>query len=400
MGNGALSASQIYEQITGGPGPARLHSAGEGAAQLRQLLSEAAGRVNALHGRIGAGWQGAASEAAASAATPLADAAAKDADLLTVADQAIVAQGDAFGTVRGTVVPVPPNPPAFDADDFTAMVNSGTNSHQAKMVTWLAQSQANVDAFNAYHQASTANGQTMPSSYAPLVDPGAPIAMADQGPAKGFDGGERPGGGGVITPPGGPGARQQHGPGPQQSGPQPAPSPGPAPTPGPGAEKPDDSTRSAGATPPKTPPAFGDQPGRPPALGSPPPVTSTGPGTGGGLLPGYRGGFTGGPGTTGGPGGVAGRAGGPVAGPGGRLTGGGELGAAGRTGPAGAAGASGRPGAMPMGGAPMAGRGEKEEDKEHQRAPYVKGEDPEELFGGDIVKPVPATIGESKPQDR
>ncbi|RZQ64248.1 PPE domain-containing protein [Amycolatopsis suaedae] len=408
--NGPLTASQIYEQVTGGPGPAKLIDAQTACAQLQMRLHDRSKQVQDLGGTIAEGWQGNAGAAAAGAATPLATAAQHDADLLVTADRAIADQTNAFEVVKSKVVPVPPNPPPITSEDVKAgLLIPDMSGYFQKLGQWNAQSQANVDAFAAYHGASTSNGQTMPTVYAPLVDPGGSISMAEKpGGTDGFKGGSS------EPPPGGPGGGVHSGPSapppsvPGGSGPQPH--SGPPPASGPVPNGVSDNTRAASNIPGTdqpgnqqqvrpTPPGTPNLPNNPNYPGMVPgPPGYRGPGAPGGLRPG---GF--GPGT-GGPGGLAsGRVGGPGAVPGGpgvggRMTGvGGPEGVAGRPGAAGAGGAGGRSGAMPMGGAPMAGRGEKEEDKEHQRAPYVKGEDPDELFGGDIVKPVPPTIGESKP---
>ncbi len=47
---------------------------------------------------------------------------------------------------------------------------------------------------------------------------------------------------------------------------------------------------------------------------------------------------------------------------------------------------------------PLGGKGGKgEEDKEKKAAPYLREADPDEVFGGNEVKPVPPVIGD-RPQ--
>src|SRR3954469_20407183 len=183
---GPLTAAQIYEQITGGEGTRSLADAQDSATQLTNRMVERAQRISALRAKTMSGWQGAAGNSAADATLPLVQAAADDAVHLKTAQTAVGAQMDAFGTARNSVKPVAPQPPDVTIDDvLQAMNGDGTGPYKTKVAGWQADSQANIDAFSAYHSASGTNGQQMPAQYAQHADSGAPIGMAT--PGRGTD---------------------------------------------------------------------------------------------------------------------------------------------------------------------------------------------------------------------
>jgi hypothetical protein len=437
VAEGPLTASQIYEQITKGEGTGSLSDAQVAAYNLTKRHHERAQRLTALTQKTMAGWQGESSRAAADATKPVVEAAMDDAMHLAVAQSAISAQMDAFGSAKNSVKPVPPEQPAPTAEDVMGMLvgqgGDGGRGYWDKVKGYQADSQHNIDTFATYHSASTSNGDVLPAQYAQLTDPGGTVAMDDGSsggpPVKGFgDGsdGRDPGTGepyrgtggpGTGTPgPGGPGTGGPGTGGPGTGGPVSGPQPGQG-----GSQPvqpithlptPDDGTRANSYTPPQVnpvlPPAanvdFGptgkpintfNQPGT-----FPPGYPSFGPGTGGGPGP------TNGPGgrTAGGPGSPGGYRGGVPGGPGGT----GQPGAGGRSGAgtpgqpmggrgtAGSAGAAGRGGANGMPMAPGGARGKGEEDKEKKAPAYLQNPDPDETFGGYIEKPMPPVIGEKK----
>ncbi|MEU8413645.1 hypothetical protein AB0C24_12700 [Amycolatopsis japonica] len=416
MPSGPLTATQIYEQVTGGEGTGSLAKAQEDAFILASKHSDRLQRITALSQKTASGWQGGASEAAIAATRPLVDAAADDAMHVTIAQNAMTSQTDAFGTAKNSVKPVPPEQPAPTAEDVKAVMGGGLVGYWSRVQGYQADSQHNIDTFASYHSASTANGDELPAQYAQLTDPGGSVTLDEGGAGKpavrgfgdGADGREHGTGEPYRGPSGPSGPSTPSGPsGPSAPAPDSGPQPGQGPQPGPhqpGAQQPDDGTRANSHTPPQTTPVV------PPAAnldfgptGKPSPTYSTpgafppgyGPGTSGPGVYGPGGrppAVPGGPGVTGRPGGT-----GQQPGMGGRSGAGmpGE-GVAGR-GTAGSAGAAGRGGAngMPMGAG--AGRGGKgEEDKEKKAPAYLQNPDPDETFGGDIEKPTPPVIGEKK----
>ncbi|MCR6485359.1 hypothetical protein M8542_21255 [Amycolatopsis sp. OK19-0408] len=427
---GPLTAAQIYEQITGGEGIGSLADAQDGASNLTTRMIERAQRISALRAKTMSGWQGGAGDSAADATLPLVQAAADDAVHLKNAQTAVGAQMDAFGTAKNSVKPVSAQPPELTSADIVGgLSGDGWEPFKAKVSSWQADSQANIDAFAAYHSASSTNGYQMPAQYAQLGDSGAPVSMTTPGDGTqskttGKTTGKATGKSSTATDTGqwarNPNQpqvpsqqnRQDVQPSREQLQQQVA---GQTQQPtGPGQGQ--DSTHANNYVPqPVNPPAaqggyqFGPT-GQPVSnLGggntSYTPYSNFGPGTGGGFGPGtgpgtgattgYRPGQPGmrgpgaGPGTgTGtGTGMGAGRGTGAGPGSGARLP---EERLAGR-GAAGQRGANG----MPMGGAP-GGRGNKEEDREKKKAPYLQNPDPDETFGGFTEKPMPPVIGENR----
>ncbi|MDS0132539.1 MULTISPECIES: PPE domain-containing protein [unclassified Amycolatopsis] len=418
---GPLTAAQIYEQITGGEGVGSLADAQDGARQLTTRMVERAQRINTLRAKTMSGWRGDAGEAAADATLPLVQAAADDAVHLQNAQSAVGAQMDAFGTAKYSVKPVSSQPPELGAEDVVrAISDHGWGSYHAKVARWQADSQANIDAFSAYHSASTSNGGQMPAQYAQLADSGASISMQTSGNKTGpTDTGEwarnprdtqvpsqdrqtvRPGQNRVTD-----GNQRQ-----TQQDRQPRPNQVQAGNTNTGTtisgtthsgNTPSDATHANSYVPkPVLPAAQGGYEFGPTGQ----PVSNlTGTNWPGGFGPGsgpYSGGgyqpSPGMPGTSTGTGPGAGnkanqpgpRAPGSSTGarlPEERLPGANPL--RGSAGPRGANG-------LPMG-TPLAGRGGKEEDREKKKAPYLQNPDPDETFGGFTEKPMPPVIGEHK----
>src|SRR3954471_15771652 len=416
---GPLTAAQIYERITGGKGSQSLGDAQDSATQLTNRMVERAQRISALRAKTMSGWQGAAGNSAADATLPLVQAAADDAVHLKTAQTAVGAQMDAFGTAKNSVKPVAPQPPDVTIDDvLQAMNGDGTGPYKTKVAGWQADSQANIDAFSAYHSASGTNGQQMPAQYAQLADSGAPIGMAtsrgDTGRTVGpTDTGEwarkprvpaqqtrqtvQPGQNQVRNQAGNQVQNQnqtqfQHQV--QQ----------------PGTNNLDNTHANSYVPPPVAPPAaqggyqFGPTGQTGGNFGGNNAYAPFGPGTGGygtttgtggygsgtntgtGYRPGTGSGTNPGTGT-----GTGTRTPGPSTGarlPEERLPNGTTRGTPG------ARGANG----MPMG-SPGGGRGGKEEDKEKKSAPYLRNPDPDETFGGFTEKPMPPVIGENRPKN-
>ncbi|MFC5093256.1 PPE domain-containing protein [Amycolatopsis plumensis] len=402
--------------MTGGEGSRSLSDAHRDADHLTTRMVERAQRISALRAKTMSGWRGNAGEAAADATLPLVQAAADDAVHLKNAQSAVAAQMEAFGTAKYSVKPVPAQPPALDTDDvLRAIRDDKWDSYNTKVAGWQADSQANIDAFSAYHSASNANGGQMPAQYAQLADFGGSVSMRTSDRTGGpTDTGEwarnprqtevpaqdrhRPtqdritGGNREQTP------NQQN----QQNQlnqqnqqfQQDRPDQNQAWKPG----TPDSSTHANSYLPrPVLPTAQGGYEFGP--TGQPVSnLTNPGPNWSGGFGPG-TGPYTGAsfpPGTTGTPGSNRG-----TGTPGGRFPGSstgarlpeerlpGTTPTRGSTGPRGANG-------LPMGGAPMGGRGGKEEDREKKKAPYLQNPDPDETFGGFTEKPMPPVIGENK----
>ncbi|MYW94773.1 MULTISPECIES: PPE domain-containing protein [Amycolatopsis] len=389
-----LTAAEIYEQVTGGPGAESLGAAHSVADKLSQRLADRAARVLALRDKVSSGWQGSSGEEAANACGPLAMAAADDSAHLSIARGSVNDQMSAFQTAKNSVKRVPAQQPEMTGGDLINVLHGNGDTYSARLSQWHADAQHNVQVFGGYSSTSGTNSSRVPTRYSQLADTGAEISLAgDDGSRKHPVAGPGPGGSPDGRPPGGRGSGR---PGPVERGPEaaphPAPSPSPSPSPGP--------PRRPGEWPPINPPGGRLRPRRDDEdtrteshPGPNPPVSGP---------PGFRPIPGGPPGTTpidppGRPDGGFGPLGySPGNGTGGR--GGAGAGVPGESEPVrgGAAGTAGKSGGL-AGGA-VGGKGAKgEEDKERKAASYLQEEDPDGLFGGSEVKPVPPVIGE-RPQ--
>ncbi len=334
---------------------------------------------------------------------------------------------DAFGTAKNSVKPVAAQPPELDKNDVVNVITGkGWDSYNTKVAGWQADSQANIDAFSAYHAASTDNGGQMPAQYAQLAGSGAPVSMTTDDDKKtgSTDTGEwtrnprdtqiptqdrqivRPGQTQVEDKQNQKQTTNQQYQRHQQNQQEQQIRPG---TTDPG------NTHADSYVPKPVLPAaqggyeFGPT-GQPVSN-----LTGTGTGTNwaGGFGPGTGpysgGGYQAGPGT---PGSSTGSRPGPGNGPNQPGTrpspgsGPNQPGPGNSTGtrlpeerfPTSARGSAGPRGAngFPMGGGPMVGRGGKEEDHEKKKAPYLQNPDPDETFGGFTEKPMPPVIGENR----
>lgn len=412
-----LNASEIYDQVTGGPGPRSLGSSHDAARALSDRLTQRAGRVIALRQKVAGGWQGAAGEGAANACQPLADAAADNSVHLMFATDSVSDQMSAFQTAKNSVKPVPPQEPTVTDQDVINVITGQGPTYSTRVAQRAADSQHNVEVFGGYSTSSTANSSRVTQNYSQLEDTGAEVGLAGTdgpGPAKGRGPGRGDENPAVSRGP----ARAESGPVSVSGGPAPSgaghPGGGPyqadggqaAVPPGGHYVPPDSSTRTSSYAPPVQQPPSGYQFG---PTGQPfnPLAVGQGGGAGGSFGPlGYlAGGGTGGTGDGTGQGGSGsgGYRGGSGAGnePGvrggagaGARSGAGESGAVrGGNAATGAAGPAGKNGAAMGGG--MGGKGGKgEEDKEKKAASYLQEADPDGLFGGSDVRPTPPVIGE------
>ncbi|MEV6441988.1 hypothetical protein [Amycolatopsis sp. NPDC051716] len=430
-----LTAAEIYAQITGGEGSSSLSDAQRDADHLTTRMVERAQRISALRAKTMSGWRGDAGEAAADATRPLVQAAADDAVHLQNARTAVGAQMDAFGTAKNSVKPVAAQPPVLGVDDVLhAISDKGWDSYHTKVAGWQADSQANIDAFSAYHSASSANGGQMPAQYAQLADTGAAVSMSGststERKAEPTDTGEwarnprqtqvpaqdrqtvRPGqtrgtdGNRTQAATQQDQQHQQHQQDPQTqqnqqnqvrpstTNPENTHANNYVPKPflpaaqggyefGPTGQPISNLTGTGTGTGTNFPGGFGPGTGPYAGVGYQPGTATPGTGTGTGTGTGSR------PGTPG----LGNRLNqpGPGSSTGARLPEERLPGANPARGSAGARGANG----LPMGG-PMAGRGGKEEDREKKKAPYLQNPDPDETFGGFIEKPMPPVIGENR----
>ena len=381
----SMSGQQIYDNFMNAKGPGDLQQAQDHLTKVMSTYQDRAQRITSLAASMEEGWTGEAAEAAQRSAGPLALAHEDAAMQMVQASKSMEAQSQAFYDTKNRVVPVPEIPKAPSFVDNVITLGSANTTYETKVIRSLVAAQQNVNAMKAWTGTSTDNGSRMPSSYGTL-DPGAldvTMASSSSAPSVGSDGGTTiPGGGSAgYAPVGG----AYHSPTPTAST-----------TP---------SGLSGGTSPDTTPVDYQPRPipnqfdpvVRPPGGTGPGVQSPSGPdgwapvGTISGVLSsdgstaGYRSGSGSLSGTGSGGGRLSGGTGSPVAkelGSGNRVGAGtsGTSGTAGaHSGRAGSAGAAGRPGTSGMGAGVPSGKGNGEEDAEHDRKYILDDDEPFQL---------------------
>ncbi|HJQ48210.1 MAG TPA: hypothetical protein VJ870_18095 [Amycolatopsis sp.] len=413
-GQATMSPEALVKMITQGAGPDGLVGEQQKNTSKAQVQDQIETATRQHMTTIESAWTGSGADAARdklqAATVPVsASSQAMNANANTISGQI-----GAFGTLKNSLhTDVTDNPPQKgfwdDVTPWDTSTEDAINANNAKV-------QQNLQAYNAYTQASQANTPQIKTDYGQVTDlgggdfqiqqPGTPPDKPGQGPNDpgtnigGTGGGKRVGSTSVPSQPG----RASIG-----NTPIDADRTGIGLPPGSSTGKDggnisgslDDTTRTSGYTTPGSsnyvPTGFGS--GYNPAgsggssdyssggfgpVGSGfGPVGSGGVGSGGGSAGGYGGG-----------GASSGASTGSGALTGGKATGavGAEAGAAGAAAKAGAAGASGTAGRGGMSGMGGGHGGKGGEDEEHQRPSYLIEEDPDSLFGTD-EKTAPPVIG-------
>lgn len=401
----SMSAQEIYDRLTGGPGSWSLARAQQTTENAWTSEEDRASKIKALAETLQSGWQGQAAAGALGSALPVATLATLGAAQLERSQDLLGRQADSFSHAANSVQPVPPQPPENQLGDpfpFETDIDKEVRTYQSA-------AQHNIEVYRGYDNASEYNEVNMPQQYPSVKSSDDPISVAAPGDTISSDS-FRPGpGGGGPDSSGGPGSYGDSGyrdsggyPGPGGGG-YPGPGGGP-PSGGPpvGGPPPGGTSPNEWRPSPAPLPAPGYVPQPPAAQHSPPgggpggffgPVSGGYPGGGGG--PRGGGGF--GPGAGGGPGpgggaGPAPRGFGPGAG-----VAAGALAAEEAAARRAAQGARGG-GMGPMGGAPMGGgRGKDEEDLEHSRKVLIES-DGEDVFGSDVLT-APQVIGDDEYED-
>jgi hypothetical protein len=394
IGGRTIDARQVWEQISPGTSNS-LHEGATAAQSLEQAHSARATQIDALNKQMDAAWQGDASDAAQAGGHPLGTWLTDSASNLTKSHNFLSAQGSSFDTAKHSVQEIASKPPE---SGFMDSMNPFSDKDD-EINKYNQQGQTNVNAFNAYYQASAQNAAGMPQFSAWQGNPLSDGTGGQHVPGGGGGGhvGGGPGGGGPSSY-GGPGnygvdTPVSHPPVPVAHHPVTTPPPGYTGNP-PGSSGLDNGTTASSYTPPPlTYPSSDYSSGfGPTGSGGFGPSGSGGfgPSGSGGFGPSGSGGYGGGAVGGFGPGGAgslgAGASSGAGAGSGASVRGGGAgAGAGAAAGKAGTSGASGM-------GRGAGGKGEGSEDEEHQNK-YLISEDPNELFGSDALT-VPPVIGE------
>lgn len=396
----AMSGAEIYRNFQDGAGPDGLLA---GAAIVNEVAAEYAEEATAIQqltAKMESAWRGAAAGAANRGAGPLVTEHESSGSALLSSQALTSVEADVFALSRNSVMPVPPKPTA--PDPWIVFVNPAEQVvFEDQVDDYNAATKHNVAVMTDYASNATTNVRELPLSYGTLSDDGAGIEVGSDttidvddaaGDTSGNDADGRRGPGSAIEWRPLPG--DEH-PGSEASSGHPA-SDQPA-SDQPGNVQPGNangSTSPGSYTPTQSNPVLsGGESG-----GAARPVSAL-PGAGSGGTSGLLG-VLGAPGS-GGPrdgvgiprGGAPGfvpRDGSPP------LPREGALRGAAPEGPARSASGvvGGGRGAAATNGVPVgaAGRSRDEEDREHRRPAFLEGDDPENLFGSDVLT-APPTIG-------
>ncbi|TVT28531.1 PPE domain-containing protein, partial [Amycolatopsis rhizosphaerae] len=158
IGGRSIDAYQIFQQIKGGPGTGSLEAAGTAAQELQNNHEDRAQKIAALNQMMDSAWQGDGSQAAQAGAHPLRTWLNDSAQNLGTSHQFIGNQINDFHTVSSRVQEIPQNPPS---KGWTDDINPWSDKDD-EINSYNRKGQANVDAFNAYYQASAQNAAGMP----------------------------------------------------------------------------------------------------------------------------------------------------------------------------------------------------------------------------------------------
>jgi hypothetical protein len=168
-----MSAQDIYENFhgPGAKGVGALDHAQSVSYSLADSFQHEAADTQNLIGTLAAGWTGNAASAATQSLATIAEHQLAMGDALNVHQDLVYRQAGSYQTAAAKVNPVPPAPSGWDVLGSVALslVTSGVATIPAGMSIYnQAQnhnsvSQANVDAYDTYVQASTYNATSLPT---------------------------------------------------------------------------------------------------------------------------------------------------------------------------------------------------------------------------------------------
>ncbi|WP_034241104.1 PPE domain-containing protein, partial [Saccharomonospora iraqiensis] len=158
-GSRTIDPHQIYQQLTSGPGTGSLENGREAAGKLKQTFDERVRQMDDLASKMDQAWQGDSGEAAKVGARPLKDWLLDSGYKLESSDRTMGAQADAFNGAVSRVQQVPQKPPE---SGWLNDINPLTTDKDREIAEYNAKAQANVDAFNAYYEATTTNSRSVP----------------------------------------------------------------------------------------------------------------------------------------------------------------------------------------------------------------------------------------------
>lgn len=172
----SLSAHEIYQQLTTGPGTGTLDNAHQVAGTEAQAEEARSKRIKQLAAKIETGWQGTAGGAATLTVGPLADSAREGTEKLRATEGLLAQQSGSFRSASTSVRPVEPKPPGV-----LIMGEPAPWSHDTEESITRYQSDAehNINVYAGYDSQSLDNEHALPKEYTPLTDPGGEITVLD-----------------------------------------------------------------------------------------------------------------------------------------------------------------------------------------------------------------------------
>ena len=182
---GGYSAPEIYNLVTGGPGLDPLFNGQDftsGQANFQATINQ---QVVDLNGAMNQYWQGAAVDQAVSGAAPLVSATDAANQSLSSASTTIGSQADAFSVVSTTVVPMAPSPPSNNLGNQIVSFFGANTQLDQQISQYQTDSNTNVQAYNTYAQASSANAAAMPTEYGSLPNASPTFTVTAQSTSAG-----------------------------------------------------------------------------------------------------------------------------------------------------------------------------------------------------------------------
>ncbi|HEX3787067.1 MAG TPA: hypothetical protein VHW44_04345 [Pseudonocardiaceae bacterium] len=165
---GGYSAPDIYNRIRGGSGWGPLAD-NQGFTDGQQgLQDEINQKILTLNTKMDAAWQGDASTQAVSGARPLATATQTAGESLGTASSVMGDQVNAFTTAYNSVQPLSASPPANNAVNEFVSGFGVTTPLDNQISQYNNAASNNVQVYNNYNSASTANADAMPTEYGEL----------------------------------------------------------------------------------------------------------------------------------------------------------------------------------------------------------------------------------------
>jgi hypothetical protein len=194
-----MDGQQIYDNFhTHAIGTGHLQAAQDGARQAAQVFQDQADDVQRLMNSIADGWTGNSADQATAAMTPLAVNSFEAGDDLAKAQDLISRQIDSFHAASSKVMPLPPQPQL--QDPLVALTTGQKlDPYLGQLGRYNAAAQHNVDAMNGYRSASNFNTTNLPPIHPALPVNAAPISLNTGGSATPVGG---VGGGAAVHPPG------------------------------------------------------------------------------------------------------------------------------------------------------------------------------------------------------